>query len=68
MVMAGGCIATLGDDGSRTAETADVSVVVTDRCDAPSALGSAVSGPEATAVMAADHHAGVVRVWADVVW
>jgi hypothetical protein len=68
MVMAGGFSATLGGDGSQTAETADASVVVTGRCEALSALGSAVSGPEATAVMRADHHAGVVRVWADVVW
>jgi hypothetical protein len=31
MVMAGGFSATLGDDGQRTADTADASVVVTDR-------------------------------------
>jgi hypothetical protein len=68
MVTTGGFTATLGGDGSRTAETADVSVAVTDRCEAPSALGSAVSRTETTAVMAADHHAGVVRVWAHVVW
>jgi hypothetical protein len=68
MVMAGGFSATLGGDGSQTAETADANVVVTDRREAPWALGSGVSRPEATAVMRADHHAGVVRVWADVVW